>query len=137
MKHLEVAIAIVSRNGQVLICQRNDDVPLPNYWEFPGGKIERGETPEACAAREVMEETGIRVRPMRALEIIEHTYPDTHVRLHPFLCDHESGEPHALQCKATRWVTPEALGDHRFPPANDRLIKDLISHFASPTGPQP
>src|SRR4051794_37704117 len=93
MRRIDAAIAIVIRDGKVLVCQRKDDDTLGGYWEFPGGKKEDGETLEQCLARELDEEICIRAKPLRQLTTIEHDYPEVLVRLHPFVCAHEAGEP--------------------------------------------
>jgi mutator protein MutT len=124
---IDAAIAIVVRDGLVLISQRKDDNTLGGYWEFPGGKCEPGETLEQCLARELREELDISATPIRALPPVEHTYPTTRLRLHPFICDHLQGEPKLIECQDCRWIAPRALRDHRFPPANEQLIEDVIA----------
>lgn len=126
-QRIDAAIAIVQREGRILICQRRHDAPLGGYWEFPGGKREPGESLEQCAARELFEEVAIRARMIRPLSVIEHDYPAARVRLHPFLCEHESGEAQLLACQDARWIVPEELRDYRFPPANETLIDEVIA----------
>src|SRR5688500_2889974 len=72
MKHVDVAIAVVARGADVLICRRPEGVPFAGYWEFPGGKLEPGETLAQCVVRELAEEVGATVAPESALPIIEH-----------------------------------------------------------------
>ena len=127
MKRIEAAIAIVLRGGKILVCQRKDDDTFGGYWEFPGGKQEDGETLEQCLARELREELNIAARPTTLLDPIVHDYPEALVRLHPFLCEHESGEPELLECQATRWIDPADLPNYRFPPANESLIEQILS----------
>ncbi len=129
MKVIDAAIAIVTRRGKVLICQRKDDDTFGGYWEFPGGKQECGETLHECLARELREELAIEAKPVRNLPPIEHHYPQTHVRLHPFVCDHHAGEPQLIECQKAIWIEPIQLRDYRFPPANDQLIEDIIEHL--------
>src|SRR5690349_15959536 len=121
MKRIDAAIAIVTRAGKVLVCQRKDGDTFGGFWEFPGGKQEAGETLEQCLARELREELNISARPTRPFDPIVHDYPEVLLRLHPFLCEHESGEPELLECQATRWIAPTELRDYRFPPANEAL----------------
>src|SRR3954471_6285129 len=103
MKRIEAAIGIVARglNGavQVLVCQRKEDDELGGYWEFPGGKCEDGETLEECLRRELDEELAITARPLARLTTIEHDYPHALIRLHPFVCQHESGEVEHKECQ--------------------------------------
>jgi len=122
---ISVALALVVRDGQILICQRPENTPLGGLWEFPGGKQQAGETLEECLVRELQEELNIEVAPQQPLAVIEHTYPHGRVRLHPFLCRLVAGEPQAVQVQDVRWVTPRELGDYPFPPANDSLLREL------------
>lgn len=130
MNRIEAAIAIVTRGGKVLVCQRKDDDTFGGYWEFPGGKQEDGETLHQCLARELLEELNIRARPTLPLTPIVHDYPHALLRLHPFLCEHESGEPELIECQATKWIEPNELRDYRFPPANESLIEQVIEELA-------
>ena len=134
MKCVDVDIAVVIKDGSVLICKRRDDAPLGGFWEFPGGKREPEESAGACVVREVYEEVGIEVRPIRFLDVIEHAYPDVRVRLHPHLCEHIAGDARAIECQDVRWVEPAALRNYRFPPANDSLIERLIAELILPLG---
>jgi mutator protein MutT len=129
MKQLQAAIAIITRDKKILICQRRAGDRFGGYWEFPGGKLEPGETLHDCLARELMEEVGLTARPIRPLTVIEHHYPHAHIRLHPFHCQHESGEVQKLECQDARWVNPEMLTDYRFPPANEGLIAEVIEYL--------
>lgn len=131
MQRINAAIAVVERNGKVLICQRCDDDHLGGYWEFPGGKCEDGETLEECVRRELLEEVNIDACPLRRLASIDHDYPHALVRLHPFLCRHIAREPELLECQQAKWINPQELRQYRFPPANDRLIEEVIEHFAA------
>lgn len=137
MQGLEVAIAVIIHHGKVLICQRRSDVPLGDYWEFPGGKREPGESREMCVVREVGEELGIVVRTILPLTPIEHLYPHARVHLHPFICAYESGEVRHLGCQATQWVDPPALRAIRFPPANETLIEEILNHVGTLPAPNP
>jgi mutator protein MutT len=134
MKRIDAAIAIVIRDGLVLVCQRKDDDTFGGCWEFPGGKQEAGETLEQCLARELREEINITARPTAALDPITHNYAHATVRLHPFLCDHESGEPEMIECQAARWIEPTALRTYTFPPANEALIEILIRRLSPKAG---
>ena len=127
MKRVDVALAVVCRDGQVLICRRRQADRLGGYWEFPGGKTEPGETIAQALARELKEELDIQAEPIMALPMIEHDYPDILVRLHPFLCAHKAGEPTPLACEQTMWITPNQLCDYPFPPANVELIEQVIA----------
>jgi mutator protein MutT len=133
MDFIDAAIAIVVRDGKVLVCQRKDDDVLGGYWEFPGGKCEQGETLEQCLIRELREELCIAARATTALKFIEHSYQHGKVRLHPFICQHETGEPQLIECQAARWIEPRMLVDYRFPPANEPLIAEVIEYLSPPS----
>src|SRR3954447_23364660 len=100
MKRIDAAIAIVVKDGKILVCQRKDGDTFGGYWEFPGGKCEAGESLEQCLARELQEEIAIVARPIARLTTIEHDYKHALLRLHPFVCLHEQGEPQHLECQA-------------------------------------
>jgi mutator protein MutT len=126
MAFIDVAIAVICRDGSVLICQRKADDRFGGLWEFPGGKCEPGETPAQAVQREVMEELGIEVHPDSALAPIEHHYPKLSVRLHPFLCHVIRGEPRPLHCQAAIWIAPTRLSEYQFPAANAPLLEQLL-----------
>jgi mutator protein MutT len=126
---VEVGIGIIADAGRVLICRRHDDDAdaFGGYWEFPGGKCEPGESPSECVRRELLEELGVVVTPVMPLTMIEHRYPTVHVRLHPFVCRLESGEPCAMSAAQWRWVESSELAAYRFPEANAGLLAELAS----------
>ena len=128
----DVAIAIILRGGKVLICQRPEGGSFAGYWEFPGGKREPGESVAQCLVREIREELGIEVEPVGALRPIDHDYPAGRIRLHPYLCTSQLGEPQALAARCAKWVDPQDLKQHQFPPANDGLIDEVIARLTEP-----
>ena len=128
---VDVAIGIVVRNGDILICRRRPTGHLAGFWEFPGGKLEPDESPVACLARELAEEVAITAAVTRVLPVIEHHYPEVSVRLHPFLCRHATGEPRPLACDEVRWVAPRELREFRFPGANAELIDWVIETLST------
>ena len=131
MKHFDVAVAIVFHDSRVLITRRKTGGVLGGYWEFPGGKVEPGESLENCVRRELVEELGIIIQPVISFTPTGHQYPDQHITLHPFLCTHESGKPKPLACEEIRWVKPVELRSYSFPSANQPLIEQVIT--ACPT----
>jgi 8-oxo-dGTP diphosphatase len=92
VRHIHVACAIIEHDGGVLAAQRSAHMNLPLKWEFPGGKIDPGESAEECLRRELTEEMGIRVAMGRRLPASTHHYPTFTVTLHPFVCTIEAGE---------------------------------------------
>ncbi len=129
---IEVGCAIIREkrgegNGpRLLIAQRKPEVFLGGYWEFPGGKIEAGESVEACLAREVYEELGVRVQPAEFFCLKEHVYPEKTVKLHFYFCDWVSGVAEKRDCQDFRWIRPEELKDFDFIPADTEIIQELI-----------
>jgi len=122
------------RAGKVLICQRRKNDSFGGYWEFPGGKREPDETPEQCLVRELREELELDVTPTRAFAPIEHDYPTIRVRLLPYQCESEKGEPKAIACEQCAWVLPHELRRYRFPEANAGLIESIVAELAAPRG---
>src|SRR5712691_7915706 len=118
MKPVDVAIGIILRDGNVLICRRPHSGSLAGYWEFPGGKCEAGESPLECLKRELLEELSTTATVIHSFHTIEHLYPTVHVQLHPFLCSHDGKEPQPLACDELRWIRAAELRDYRFPEAN-------------------
>lgn len=131
MRCIDAAIALITHNGQLLICQRKAADTFGGYWEFPGGKQEAGETLEECLQRELREELDISARPITQLTTIHHDYEHALVRLHPFVCEYVSGDIRHLECQASKWIEPRDLPQYEFPPANESLLTEAIEYFAS------
>lgn len=123
-KHIGVAV-IWNDQGQILIDRRRQEGLLGGLWEFPGGKVEPGETVEACIQREILEELGIEIAVGDRLVIVEHTYSHFRVTLNVHHCRHLSGDPQPLECDEIRWVTLGELDTYAFPKANVRIIEAL------------
>lgn len=122
---LDVAVAVIEKEGRYLISQRMPNDSFGGIWEFPGGKAEPEESLEDCLAREMKEELGIVVEVGKKLREITHRYPTRTIRLHPFACRIIEGEPSAIECAAWRWVSPSELSGFQFPPASGSLIAQL------------
>jgi len=127
MKIIDVAAALVFRDGKLLITQRYPNSHLGGLWEFPGGKREPGETFELCLARELREELGIEVEVGCLIESLDHDYPEKSVHLRFFKCRWLKNEPQSLGCPAFAWVAVEELSHYEFPAADARLLKMLSS----------
>lgn len=110
--HYVVTAAVIARDGQILIARRPENGLLGGMWEFPGGKIEPGESLEACLAREIREELGVDIQVDAPFGIYRHGYTHFKVTLHAFCCHLQSGEPQALHASEIRWVVPSALPDY-------------------------
>lgn len=102
---LQVACAIIERDGLVLAVQRSERMRLPLKWEFPGGKLHVGETPAACLVRELREELGVEIHVGDALPPSRYDYPDLSVTLHPFRCALASASITLHEHRALRWMT--------------------------------
>jgi 8-oxo-dGTP diphosphatase len=110
-KQLQVTCAIIERDGLVLAAQRSASMSLPLKWEFPGGKIDPGESPEECLQRELVEELGLQILPVRRLPSHTHHYPTFSVTLYPFICVITAGEITLHEHAAITWLSPERLGE--------------------------
>jgi 8-oxo-dGTP diphosphatase len=122
---VDVAIGLVWKDGRLLIARRPEGVHLGGMWEFPGGKVEAGETPETGLLRELREELGVEATVIGRRAVLEFTYPDRSVRLHPLDCRWLSGEARPAGCEDPRWVAPIELSAYEFPPANASLLAEL------------
>lgn len=122
---LAVSAALVFHAGRLLITQRRAGDHLGGLWEFPGGKIEPGETAEACLRRELQEELGIEVIVGERVAEIAHDYPERRVHLQFFRCQLSRGEPVPLSCAALAWVTLDELARYEFPAADAALLDRL------------
>ena len=124
---LVAAAALIDVDGRVLICQRPEGKQLAGLWEFPGGKVEAGETPEACLIRELDEELGIQVTNacLAPFVFASHGYESFHLLMPLYLCRRWSGFVTAKEHKALAWVKPNELRNYPMPPADARL-RDLV-----------
>jgi 8-oxo-dGTP diphosphatase len=109
MKTIHVACAIIEQNGRVMAAQRSSAMSMPFKWEFPGGKIDQGETPEECLVREVREELGVEIHVGGPLMPATHHYPDLTVTLYPFVCTILSGDIILHEHAASVWLLPAEL----------------------------
>ena len=116
---------IWNQQGQILIDRRRPTGVLGGFWEFPGGKIETGETSEECIKREIWEELGIVIEVGKHLITIAHTYAHLNVTLIVHHCQHIDGVPQPIECDEIRWVNLEELDEFNFPEANFQIIAAL------------
>lgn len=126
-KHIHVACAIIERDDMVLAAQRSSAMSLPLKWEFPGGKIEPGESPDGCLRRELVEELGIRVKTKRTLPHHTHRYPTFTVTLYPFVCTIKSGSIVLHEHAAIAWLLPERLLELDWAEADLPVIENYLA----------
>ena len=126
---LVVAGALVDVDGRVLIAQRPPGKSMAGLWEFPGGKIDPGEIPEAALARELKEELGIEVSPrcFTPLTFASHAYPDFHLLMPLYVCRRWDGTVTPREGQRLAWVRPNRLRDYKMPPADEPLVAHLTT----------
>ena len=122
---INVAVAVVYRNGRLLVAKRHPHVHLGGKWEFPGGKSEPGESAEQTALRELEEECGVKATIDRKLDTLRCDYGDRIVHLTPVICRWQSGRPRPLACVETAWVSVEQLARLDMPVINASIIQAL------------
>lgn len=128
MKHLHISVGVI-RNAEreIFITQRAADAHMAGFWEFPGGKIEAGETPEQALYRELLEETGIAVEHATPLQQYRYSFSDRQVTLYFYLVERWQNEPYGREGQPMRWIAQRALQAKEFPPANVDIIKLLLA----------
>lgn len=124
-----VACALLDADGRVLIAERPPGKAMAGLWEFPGGKVEQGETPEQTLIRELLEELGIVVREacLAPLTFASHAYADFHLLMPLYVCRRWEGTVTARHHTKLAWVRPNKLRDYPMPPADEPLIAHLTS----------
>jgi len=128
---LVAAVALIDADGRILLAQRPEGKTMAGLWEFPGGKVDPGETPEGALVRELAEELGIDVTAscLAPFTFASHTYPDFHLLMPLYVCRKWSGIPVAREGQRLRWVRPAQLTDYPMPPADKPLVamlRDLL-----------
>jgi 8-oxo-dGTP diphosphatase len=125
---LVAAAALVDPDGRVLLAQRPEGKTMAGLWEFPGGKVETGETPEETLIRELTEELGIVVKPacLAPLTFASHAYETLHLLMPLYICRRWEGMVRALEGQKLAWVEPKKLRTYPMPPADEPLIPALV-----------
>lgn len=123
---IPVVACVIKHEDQFLITRRHQHSHLGHLWEFPGGKIEAGESPEKCAIRECQEELGIQVEPMELITELIHHYRERSVHLYFMACRWVSGKPQALDCADWVWASPEEFKNYEFPDADREVVDQYI-----------
>ncbi|WP_454289269.1 8-oxo-dGTP diphosphatase MutT [Rhizobium arsenicireducens] len=124
---LVAACALIDADNRILLAQRPEGKTLAGLWEFPGGKVEKGETPEETLIRELEEELGVvtKVPCLAPLTFASHTYETFHLLMPLYICRRYEGIAHGREGQALKWVRSKALRDYPMPPADEPLIPFL------------
>jgi len=124
---IRVVCALIENEGKTLVVQRGENMSLPYKWEFPGGKIEAGETEEACIQREIQEELGIVIKPNRRLTPSTHAYPKATIHLIPFMAEHIGGEIVLTEHKSYRWLRKDELVSLDWAEADIPIVNEYLT----------
>ena len=122
---------VLLHEGKVMAAQRAAHMDLPGCWEFPGGKVEEGESPESCLTREVLEELSINIRITGALPPVTHAYPSKTIQLLPFFAVWDSGTIHLSEHAQLSWLTQEELLSVDWAPADLPIVHDLLANWVT------
>ena len=125
-RKIRVVGAMIEREGKYLITQRSPHATLPLLWEFPGGRVEPGETDEEALARELMEEMAITVSVGERVIHVEHGYEAYDIDFCVYRCRLTRGPPRHIRVADHRWVRPDELENYEFPPADEKSIAKLL-----------
>lgn len=128
---VEVACAVIRKEGKILITRRKKGDHLGGLWEFPGGKRLAGESLGACLEREIFEELRIRIKPVRFLKRIDYAYPEKKVSLYFYECQILEGRPWPYGCRELCWISPFEIPRFSFPPADEALLNLLAPHASN------
>jgi A/G-specific adenine glycosylase len=127
LPHHTVVAAVIRRGGKILIDRRKPQGLLGGLWEFPGGKVERGETLTQALVREVREEVGIEITVGSQIAVVQHAYSHFRITLHAFLCNYKRGTAKPIECDDVKWVTVKQLSQFAFPKANHGVLKQITN----------
>ncbi|AZN31467.1 8-oxo-dGTP diphosphatase MutT [Pseudoalteromonas sp. Angola-31] len=129
-KIVNVAVGVIKKNNAIFICKRADEQHQGGLWEFPGGKVEAGESVFAALKRELSEEVGITIHSSSQLMVIEHDYGDKCVKLDIHVVSNFSGEAHGAEGQPSEWVAINELSNYDFPAANAEIIEKIQARYA-------
>lgn len=124
MKEIEVVAAIIHEDGKIFATQRGYG-EFAGGWEFPGGKLEKGESPEHALVREIQEELNTTIEVGELIETVEYDYPTFHLKMYCYLCQRVSGQLDLLEHSAAKWLTKETLTSIDWLPADIAVVNKL------------
>jgi 8-oxo-dGTP diphosphatase len=125
MKRIEVVAAIIRKDGKIFATQRGYG-DFKDWWEFPGGKIEAGESPEQALVREIREELSTDITIEELLHTVEYDYPKFHLTLHCYLCTLASGSLHLNEHEAARWLGKDDIRTVKWLPADEEVLEIMF-----------
>ncbi|HDY91697.1 MAG TPA: 8-oxo-dGTP diphosphatase MutT [Pseudoalteromonas sp.] len=127
---VHVAVGVIKKNNAIFICKRADEQHQGGLWEFPGGKVEAGESVFVALKRELIEEVGLTIHSSSQLMLIEHDYGDKCVKLDVHVVSNFSGEAHGAEGQPSEWVAISELENYDFPEANAEIIEKIVARYA-------
>ncbi len=128
MKSIEVVAAIIRKGDKIFATQRGYG-DWKDWWEFPGGKMEAGETPEEALTREIREELDTEITIDKFLHTVDYDYPQFHLTLHCFMCSLKSQQMHLNEHEAARWLNAEDLQSVQWLPADEELLPLIVQEL--------
>ena len=126
MKQIEVGAAIIKNGDRIFVTQRGYG-EFKDWWEFPGGKIEPGESPEESLVREIKEELDAEISVGKLIRTVDWDYPDFHLTMHCFWCELVSSELRLLEHEAAKWLDKDSIRSVKWLPADELLLSDIES----------
>lgn len=126
---IEVACALIKRGDEFLITRRSEEMTHPLEWEFPGGKLHPGESPERGLIREIMEELNVKIKVEQLLPTVIHDYGVQRIKLIPFICSIVSGDIEPTEHKEIRWIRKSELTKHSMLAADLVIVERLNGHW--------
>ena len=124
MKNIHVVAAVIEKDGRIFATQRGYG-DYKDWWEFPGGKMEPGESPEEALAREIREELDTEISVGKLITSVEYDYPKFHMLMDCFMCSIVSGDLKLLEHEAARWLSADELWDVKWLPSDIRVIEEI------------
>ncbi|MGI3016462.1 8-oxo-dGTP diphosphatase MutT [Shewanella algae] len=131
MKRVHVAVGVIKSGEQILLAKRRGHLHQGGKWEFPGGKVETGETVTQALARELIEEVGLKVTGSTPFMLLSYDYPDKQVLLDIHLVTEFSGTAYGVEGQQVEWVHLEKLPEYTFPDANQPILDKILTEFSN------